>query len=360
MTRKLLFLNGLAILAIPIQHVTAYGLQAMFEWTDRYRDVLVPNYDAVGSPAFVVSMVLRQLSTYSVPGFLFISGFFIAFMVRGKEANLSYKTILPRIRTLVYPFLIWTVIRYILLRQFPSSLDDILNPYHFIPLLIQFYLISPLLVKWARRNWKSLLAITAVLHLGLQLVRYIEDFGLTFPGMEQILFVSPRWAIHGQQPFWFPLGLVAGMNTKGFGDFLERVKPWLLPAAILFAVTLNAEYLIADSLNGPAWIGPTFSGFSRNFFILAVLMLVLASDDTKFPYSKKISEVGTRSLGIYLGNIPFIYVTAVLMYRLTPALLGIQVLYQPILFAAGFLGPLALMWFVRSTRLRGAYRYLFG
>ena len=65
---------------IPIHHATAYGLQAMFMWTDRYRDVAVPNYDMLGSLSFYVTIIVRQLDVYSVPAFLFISGYFIAFM----------------------------------------------------------------------------------------------------------------------------------------------------------------------------------------------------------------------------------------------------------------------------------------
>jgi hypothetical protein len=86
----------------------------------------------------------------------------------------------------------------------------------------------------------------------------------------------------------------------------------------------------------------------------------LSLNESSFPYSKTIADLGTKSLGVYMGNIPAIYVTAVIMYRLTPWVLGILPIYVPILFIAGLGGPLLFMWIVRKTPLRPAYRYLFG
>lgn len=360
MTRKLLFLSGLAIFAIPIQHASAYGLQALFEWTDRYMDVAVPNYDLLGSPAYYVLTILRQLSVFSVPGFLVISGYFIAFMARGKEGKVTLNATLPRIRTLIPPFVVWTVVRFALLRDFPDSIDEVLNPYHFVPLLIQFYLLAPVMVPLAKRNWKWFLAFFAVLHIGVEAVRYLDQLGMAVPGGEFVLAATPRWLFYAQQPFWLPFGLVFGLRTSEFIDFMKRNRSRLWIGVIVFAVLSLVEYFAADVVNGPAWIGPTFAGFSRNLYILSALMLILVLDESRFPFLKTFEEWGSRSLGIYLGNIPFIYVVAVFLYLYLPWVLGVQLLYIPILFAAGFFGPLLLMAAVRRSPLRRFYRYVFG
>ena len=133
-SKKLLILNGLAIIAVPLHHAAAYGLQAMFYWTDRYRPVSVPNFDQINSISYYVTTAIRQLDAFSVPAFLFISGYFIAFMARGEKSEVTWSLVTARVKTLLPPFLIWTVIRYALLRDFPSSIDDVLDPYHFIPL----------------------------------------------------------------------------------------------------------------------------------------------------------------------------------------------------------------------------------
>ncbi len=360
MTRRLLFLNGLAILTIPIHHATAYGLQAMFYWADRYRPVTVPNFDLLGSPSYYISIIIRQLDTYSVPGFLFISGFFVAFMARGKNSKVTWKTIMPRVKVLIIPFVVWTVIRYVVLRRFPTSLDEILNPYHFIPLLIQFYLLAPFLVPLAKDRWKLLLGVAAFIHLSVQAIRYTNNIGVEFPGQDMLLVLIPRWIVIGQQPFWFPFGLVFGLHLKEFSQRLAQFKWQLLVAVVVFGVLSVVEYQVADFINGEAWIGPSFSGFSRNFYILAFLLYVLSLDKISPTMMKHFTALGTKSLGIYLANIPFIYVLAVLMYRLTPWVLGNQLLYQTALFAIGLGGPLLLMRLVQRSPLRGSYRYLFG
>ena len=360
MFRKLLFLNGLSILVIPIQHAAAYGLSAMFEWTDRYMPVEVPNFDQLWSPEYIFLSALRILSTFSVPCFLFISGFFIAFMARGKAQELKVRTLLPRIVTLLYPFMIWTFARFVLLRRLPRSVDDFLTPYNFVPLLMQFYFLSPFLVGWARRNWKTLLAATGVIQLVLASSRYLLGLGVEFTMAANVLDNSPRWFFLSSQIFWFPFGIVYGLNFPQFNAFiLKHRRKWGIGMLVFGAITL-AEYFLVDFLTGPEWIGPNFSGISRLAFILMTLLMMLSIEPGGFKYSKQISDIGGKSLGIYLANIPFIFVVAVFMYWFTPALLGIQVIYFLVLFTAGLFGPLALMWLVRKTSLRAGYRYLFG
>jgi peptidoglycan/LPS O-acetylase OafA/YrhL len=242
----------------------------------------------------------------------------------------------------------------------PTSVGEVLDPYHFIPILIQFYLLSPLLVPIARDRWKLLLGSFAVLHLGIHTLRYLHDLGVILPGQELILYLTPRWFFLGQQPFWFPFGLVFGLHFQKHSQQLAKIKWQLLIATIIFGIFALVEYQVGDYLNGPQWIGPTFAGLSRNFYIFFFILLILAINESSFPWSKDISNLGTKSLGIYMANIPAIYVTAVLMYHFTPWALGSQLLYQTVLAIAGLGGPLLLMWLIRRTPLRVGYRYLFG
>ena len=40
LSKRLLWLNGIAIIAVAMHHAAAFSLQAMFEWTDRYMTVI--------------------------------------------------------------------------------------------------------------------------------------------------------------------------------------------------------------------------------------------------------------------------------------------------------------------------------
>ena len=360
MTRRLLLLNGLAILGIVLHHAAAYTLQAMFEWTDRYMPVSVPNYDQLGSPAYYLVMAIRLLAIWSVPAFLFISGYYVGFMTKGKDGPLKWNSMLPRIKVLLYPFVVWTAIRFILLRRFPTSLDEVLNPYFFIPLLIQFYLLAPWIARIAQRNWKLLLAAAALLHIISWGVRYLANIGVFIPGQDIFLALTPRWFFLTWQPFWFPFGIVFGIHFYNRGQQLARLKRPLLAMVILLSFFILAEYFLLDRLNREEWLGPVFSGLAAAPFSLTVILCFLAFSDVTLPLSSQIAQVGAKSLGIYLGNIPFVYVVAALMYHLTPWLLGYHLIYLFILIIAGLGGPLLLMELVRRSPARAQYRILFG
>ena len=360
MTKKLLFLNGLAIIFVSLHHATAYGLQAMFYWTDRYLPVTVPNFDQFGSFPYQATMALRQINSLAVPAFLFVSGYFVAFMARGETKTFTWKMVVPRIKVLALPFVVWTILRYVLLTRFPTSLDEVLSVYAFVPLLIQFYLVSPILVPLAKRNGKTVILIAAALHLGVQTLRYLNGLGIEFPGQAQVLSVTPYWFFLGQQQLWFPLGLVVGLHLQEFKEWANRYRIGFLIATVVLGVVSILEFQVIENLNGEQMLGPAFAGMTRTFFILAFLLWFMTIDEKALPFPNGLSTLSARSLGIYLGNIPAIYVVAVFMYRFTPLLLGNQFFYQGILFTVGIAIPLLLMEGVRRSPARRWYRYIFG
>ena len=360
MTKKLLLLNGFAILVVPLHHATSYGLQAMFFWTNRYLPVSVPNFDQMGSIQYYVTMTIRQLDTFAVPAFLFVSGYFISIMARGERDNISWNVVLPRVKILLIPLILWTAVRNLLLLQVPNSLDDVLNPYTFLLLLIQLYLISPFIVPLAKKRWQLLLIVAAIFQLGVQTIKYLSLIGVEYQGQELLAVLTPRWFFLTQQPFWFPLGLVIGLHLSSFNTWLGRVKRPLFFATILLGAAAVAEYLIATGSNSEAWDNPSYAGYTRTFYILALLLWYLTIDEKKLPFSNSISKLSTKSLGIYLANIPIIYMVAVIFWRFTPLLLGKQFFYQGLLYLAGLLGPILLMEVIRRSPARRWYRYVFG
>jgi peptidoglycan/LPS O-acetylase OafA/YrhL len=358
MSRRLLWLNGIAIIAVAVHHAAAFSLQAMFDWTDRYSAVTVPNYDQLGSTAYYVLMVLRLLLTFAGPAFFFISGYFVGIVAKGSQSTVSWSIVSSRIKLLLIPFVIWTAVRYLVLRDLPNSVGDILTPYHWIPLLIQFYLLSPFIVTLAKRNWKLLLLAIAIIGWSVSFLAYLAAFG-NAPAQE-LQESLPNWFFLFNLPFWFPLGAVVGLHLMLFKPWLVRYRWHLLVATIVMAILVIVEYSVVDQLSGPAWLGPGFSGFTKLPYSLFLILSYLGFEKSRMPLADEVSQVGTKSLGIYLGNIPSVYVAAVLMYRLTPMILGYQLLYLAILTLVGLGTPLLLMEAVRRSPMRHRYRVLFG
>jgi hypothetical protein len=353
-----LWLNGIAIIAVAIHHAAGYSLQAMFEWAHYASGATTANYDQVGSVTYYILMAPRLLLTFAGAAFFFISGYFVGILAKGSGAAISWSMVFSRIKLLFIPFVLWTIVRFVLLRQLPGSIDAILTPYHWIPLLIQFYLISPFIVRMAKWNWKLLLLAAALIGWVGSLLAYLAEFGWS-PAVE-IQTILPNWFFLVNLPFWFPFGVVFGIYWVQFKPNLVRYRWHLLGAAVVMTILVLVEYALVDRLTGPAWLGSGFSGFTKFPYSLLLILSFLAFEKSKLPLAEEISLIGTKSLGIYLANIPSLYVTALLMFHLAPWLLGYQLIYFVILVVAGLGIPLLLMEAVRRSPVRHRYRVLFG
>jgi hypothetical protein len=358
-TRKLLFLNGLAAFMVVLNHSASYGLNALFQWTDRYLQVSVPNYDQYGSLAYYTLFIIHELAEFAIPAFLFVSGYFIAFAARTTEGGIRFDFISSRIKKLIPPYIIWSVIVIILLQRFPPTFNQVLTVYYYIPLIIQYYLLSPILVSLARDRWKILLVSTAIIQFGLESLRLLALIGVDLPGIDLIIRITPIWFFPGRI-FYFSIGLVAGMHVQHFSQWISRSK-WILliSSIILFALSM-AEYEYLANLLQDLWLVPKYSGLFRALFAVTFTLSILAFDKVPIPYPQKFANLGGKSLGIYFANTPILYVVASLMYFFTPRLLGMPLVYQIILISTGLGGSLLLMYVVLRSPARKAYPYIFG
>lgn len=361
MARRLLLLNGFAAACLPLFHAVIYGFQAMFLWTDRYRPVAVPNYDQLGSFTYYILLMVRQLAGFSIPAFLFVSGFFIAFLVSGSQSQLNKDTLFARIKVLIIPFLVWTAIHFILLMHPPESVSAFLRPYYYIPLVIQYYLLSPLLIWLSDKNWKLLFLVVLLLHILMQAVEYMTVLHIDAPGRQFLLRVTPIWFFPGRL-FWFMFGILVSQKLAKIKPWLQRFRRPLLVSMIVFGIVSIAEYVVLNQLVSPGeWLGPNFTGFGREVFSLVTLFVFIAYDKVNYPLKAGFTDFGIKSLGIYLVNTPAIFVTSAIIYHKLPWIMGQMFLYVGILFVVGLAAPLLLMWLVSKwSVVRPTYRFLFG
>jgi hypothetical protein len=82
MIRRLLYLNGLAVLGVILFHASGMGFVAMFAWTHRYLPVTAPNYDQMGSAAYYGLRVIEAIVTFSIPAFSVYLRIFHSFCYR--------------------------------------------------------------------------------------------------------------------------------------------------------------------------------------------------------------------------------------------------------------------------------------
>jgi peptidoglycan/LPS O-acetylase OafA/YrhL len=96
------------------------------------------------------------------------------------------------------------------------------------------------------------------------------------------------------------------------------------------------------------------------FFSLFVMLFFLSSEKLQIPQTKLIFQLNQKVYGIYLMHPIMLMLAAKSVYHVLPGILGIQILFQPILYIAGILIPWFFMEFIAKKGLRKFYVYLFG
>jgi peptidoglycan/LPS O-acetylase OafA/YrhL len=358
--RRLPILNGIAALMVVLNHTVSYGFNAMFFWTDRYKDVSVPTFEAIGTLPYYFLFAIHHLAEFAIPAFLFVSGFFLAFTAKGNSEGINSDLLISRIKKLIAPFIIWSIIvNVLLLRRLPPTIDEVLRMYYYIPLIAQYYLLSPIIVAIAKKRWFLLLIGSAFLQIGVEIITLLQLLEIGYPGQNIFVLATPVWFFPGRL-FYFSIGVLAGLYQQKFFDWVRKYQ-WIVLASMLALLVLSIlEYLLVSQLTGIAWLVPHFSGGIKALFATSLVICFFAFPDIKVPFTKELSDLGGKSLGIYLVNTPAIYLIAYSMYFITPWALGNQIVYQSVLIAAGLGIPLLMMEVLRKPSIRKFYTFILG
>jgi fucose 4-O-acetylase-like acetyltransferase len=341
MSRHYTALSGIAIVLIVINHAVQFGL----------------GVTEVGGVGAGILFVVQALGVFAVPTFLFISGAFLAYAVR--ELSLVFvKNSLTRI---LFPYVAWSAVFYLVVFLTADVSYSILGyvknllvgyPYHFVPLLLFWYVSAPLIVRMCRRHGVLVLAVVGAYQMMLLIVRWPDVFAVSESVRSWMQLLRPPVLFTSMSDWgvYFPLGLVLGMHAASVAPRLMRLR-WLgvSAASVLFALGLaNAFEMIACP-----W---------ARFVAPIPLMFVLPSiRRTSIPVAQAFEYVGRRSYGAYLVHLPVLGLTVFLFGQLNLGLENRPLVVFPTLLMIGLGVPLLLMGaMARVGRLRGMFRYLFG
>lgn len=367
MIRRLLLLNGVAIMGVILFHAAGWGFTAQLFWADRYNAVPA---EQIGTFPYYVLRLIEQLIVFSIPAFLFVSGFFIAFATGRAHKTISWKVVGSRTRDMIIPYTLWTMVywglfllearfldgrRYALTEYVQMYLTGETDPaYYYVPLLIQFYLLSPFLVLWAKARPVSLLVVTGLIQLAVQGQYYPSLFGVDLAYTD----VVPKW-LFVTRIFWFSLGVVAGFHVKPLQERLVRYRRGLALTALALIPLGMIEWEIMQAISGELWLQHRET-LLDSLYALAVIFAFLGYYQTKLRYARTLDDLGSKSFGIYLVHtIAMTYVARIIAVRF-PAVLAYQPLFLLVMIVVGLAAPLLLMAVVNRTPLRPYYKYIFG
>ncbi len=338
-------------------------MTSMFSWSNRY-PISILSENLATSPAFYFLRVVEQLVVFSIPAFIFVSGYFAAFMAGRQSSRFNFKQTFTRIKGLIIPYLIWSILfmglgvvegkNYLPSRILTNLIIGSTTPaYYYVPLIIQLYLVAPILILAAKKNWKVLLLITGLIQFFIHL-----PVSLSLWGIEEKLITSllqiPKWFFITRL-FWFSAGIVAGLHLSKFRPSIQKKNKVFGFATIFFLIVGVIEW---EFLKGPIQTRETMiDWFYQVFFLLFFLSL---GEHKKLPFAQILNFFSSKSFGIYLAHVPVMEITARSTYLLAPWLLPNHLLFFVLMLVVGLGIPVLGMQFVFSTKLRPIYGYLFG
>jgi peptidoglycan/LPS O-acetylase OafA/YrhL len=348
MHRQFPALRGLAIVLVVLNHTIHMG-------TTYYQDMCLPPLNSWVQ--FSLDALMR-LGIFAVPIFLFLSGCFFAYASGNKDIRSSYKIVWKNLPSVLFPYLVWSIIFYVevyFLHDQPFTLIGWIKnlivgyPFNFVPLLLFYYLISPLLIRVGRRLGWMLVVLIGLYQLFL--------IGITRPGV--IGFQLPEWLDVLAPPvlanpladwaIFFPMGLIYVMTSKTTLPVLQRWK-WV------FAVGTFVLYVLA-LLNSLSIISAPLA----RFIAPVTFMLVTPTINRKaIPWVRQLELAGKYAYGLYLMNLLVLDVTLFVIQQIAPALLNYLVLLLPALFGLTLALPIAIMRAVERFPRPFVYRYIFG
>lgn len=348
MNRQLLALRGLAICLVVLNHTIKLGI-----WHSE-------NYPAshIGGAWGLLLLIFVQLGIFAVPIFMFISGAFLAYTAQGSDLKLTFRIALAGIKIMIWPYIIWSILFYILSYLLFGDTTSLLGyvkdllvgyPNNFIPLMIFFYLVSPVLIKYAYRSGFLLILFFGLYQIFLLNVAYPGILGFRFP--EWVRFFTPpilrnTLAIWG---IYLPLGLVYGLHAKKIKPVLYRYT-WIIGIAtiLLFSLSVINElhFIHLDII----------SQVTPMLFVLLIPVI----QREQIPLFRELEKIGKRAYGLYLMNLIIINLILTFSYWMRAWLNSAQLVFLWTLVLLTLLIPILIMKSVERIPKFSVYRYLFG
>lgn len=331
--RELDIVRAVAILGVLIIHITA---QATVE---------IPP----GSRSQIIYLVVNKLNNFAVPVFVMISGLVLFYRYSGQwNGREALKFYGKRIQYILLPYLLWAFFYYIYYQWLPEKnwaavqvdwlrFADALRwgqtSYHlyFIVLILQFYLLFPLLMTAVQRwAWlrKHLIAVGVI-------------FQVAFYGYQLWMGPFERPAtLFGTYTGLFAIGAAIGMNYEAFRrSFLQMW--WVLGLALLSGYTYALVFVLRQfSIDfGAVALEILLNVYALTIFIcLLWIGAQLIKDAPRL--SAALSSLGAASFGIY-----FIHPAILSFWRHQGSFPGDSFAYQ--LFTWGSAAvTIALPWLI--------------
>lgn len=279
-----------AILGVIIIHITATSL------TKAESGTLIEG----------VILFFNQVSRFSVPAFLFLSGLGLSLSSTNPEMR-YFDFLKKRISKILLLYIGWSLVYHVVTLKtimpltFARNLITGGSYYHlyYVPLIIIFYLIYPILNKVGAT--KIGLICSAIVSIGSQVMGQIS--GMKF--LDNL--INPlNWVV------FFVLGIWFSYNLDHKIELIQKHKRIILPVFVIVLLGIYIETLFIKEAIG---IDPATTSMRPEIILYSCLFfLALFSSWTEEKKPQKmLKKVSDLSYGIYLSH-AFVLTTVSLAY----------------------------------------------
>lgn len=327
------FLRGLAIIGVIAIHSAVIG----YSFNDTSLD-------------FNLTVIWRQLINFSVPMYIAISGYFLA----NKDTS-TFKTYLQfekkQIPRVLLPYLLWSLLysaisitqgvslKVVILHFFTFQSSE---PFYFILLIIEFYLLLPVLQKSASSKGLFLSALISVIScLFIFYFRYYKNVSLPLV----IVGSAPSMLI------FFVLGIYIRRNGI-------KIKNNLIILMMIFGLifSLFETYALYQRFGS---VGDSVTSVKVSSFLYSSFVILFAFNNASKFRNKKGAMVylGEISFGIYLSHMFFIMALNSLINRYLPIINQSALIAQAVLISLTMFCCLVFALIARKIDKTKAVKY---
>jgi peptidoglycan/LPS O-acetylase OafA/YrhL len=350
--RQFVALSGLAMLLILVNHSSTFVTTI---------PPMLGN-SAVGGWQQDILDILQVFGILAVPIYLVISGAFLVYAFQGiskeKSAGVLFKFIWSSLERILWPYLIWSIIFYLVVYFFYDIRFTWLGyvkellvgyPYNFVPLLIFYYLISPVVI-WAGKRFPRLMLASILLYqMFLSSLLVPGLWGVVFPNWVSILRPPIIGGTMAPWGIFFPIGVIYGLDKSS-------VVPW----ALKYKRVLIGIFLLSLALSILDKLSVIHAPQASYICPLAFVCLLPVIDRNSIPMVKSLEQIGKRSYGFYLTQIVILDLVLYLVHVLVPGMFSYPVILAILCFLLVLWAPWGLMTQMAKPPANRIYAYLFG
>lgn len=348
MNRSFPALRGLAIILVVLNHSIHMSLNYA-----RSQGVITPPYWEQ-----VLLYFLSGLGIFAVPIFLYLSGAFFSYAASQDNLKTNYKIVWTNVKHVAIPYVIWSLIFYLeiyLLHDKKFTLLEYVKnlvvgyPFNFVPLLIFYYVISPLLIRAIRYLGWIIIGLIGIYQLILLNIISPGILGFSFPAWMAILAPPILSATLAEWAIFFPLGLIYVKRIASLTGFIEKTRwVWLGLTLILYAIALLD---VLEMISLP---------LARYFAPVTFILLTSIFKRNAIPFVKQLEILGKKAYGLYLMNLILLDFILYLIESFIPGIFAFYLLLIPLMFILALTIPLWIIHSFERFHQPILQRYIFG